>query len=54
MSLGGWEESEEPNIEARALTLCREVGFDSAYPYSPYILRGPLSLFRPAGEFPVV
>lgn len=34
--------------------LCREVGFDLAFSYSPYILRGPLSLFRPTGPFPLV
>jgi len=54
MSTGDWQEQEEPNIEARSLTLSREVGFDPAFPYSPYILRGPLSLFRTSGPFPVI
>ena len=54
MSTGEWQEQEEPNIDARALMLCREVGFDPNHPYSPYILHGPLSLFRPTGDFPTV
>jgi len=54
MSTGEWQEHQEPEIDARHLLLCREVGFDPSQPYSPYILRGSLSLFYPVGDFPVV
>ena len=54
MSAGEWQESEEPEIGARLLVLCREVRFDGATADSPYSLHGLLSVLRPDGEFPLV
>ncbi len=47
MSTGGWQESEEPEIGARLLVMCREVRFDTASRYAPYTLHGLLSVLKP-------
>lgn len=54
MSTGDWSESEEPEIGARGLTLCRRVEFDASHPDAPYTLRGILSVFHVRGRLPGV
>ncbi len=54
MSTGDWSESEEPEIGARCLKLCREVIWNANDPEAPYTLRGVLRGFRPRSSFPAV
>ena len=54
MSTGEWQETEEPEIGARLLVLCREVRFDAGRGDSPYSLNGLLAVFKAGSDFPVV
>lgn len=52
MSEADW--SEEPDIAARCLMVCREVVYDAGRPDAPYSLVGLTTELRPRGHFPLV
>jgi hypothetical protein len=52
MSTGDWSESDEPEIGARCLKLCREVIWNANDPEAPYTLRGVIQSLRPRTGYP--